>query len=139
MRRWCSSSHSLRFTERKLVGGSVRQKCLVRASTLDHCRKDLSASLCCPEFLGNQWYSSGSSVFINAIRCYQDISRLTGASLSIVFPMSWNVYVVIRWSVSLNQILVRKHVIFRERILCSSNEMRPDEAPRQEGLTVAIR
>ena len=52
LRRWCSSSHSLRFTARKLVGGSVRQKCLVRASTLDP-----EGSLCCcpvMNLFGNQ-------------------------------------------------------------------------------------
>ena len=53
-------------------------------------------------------HPSGSSVFI------QVLSRLTGASLSIVVPMSWNLYIGIRWSVSLNEILLRKHVIFRE-------------------------
>jgi hypothetical protein len=79
--------------------------------------------------------------FICIHQCYQVLSRHIKTNRGLFvhsFPMSWNVYVGIRWSVSLNQILVRKHVIFRERILCSSNEMRPDEAPRQEGLTVAI-
>ena len=32
-KRSCISSHSRRFTAKKLLGGKVRQKCLVRAST----------------------------------------------------------------------------------------------------------